>query len=105
MSKVKEDRGPRKLSSWSSDSILSNIKEDLVQRKFSFVRLSFRRLSSGRSIECVTDLDLRSKIIIFRSILTTFESGSIFGGSWGSIANWFEPKTKPPSENLACPNQ
>jgi hypothetical protein len=34
--------------------------------------------------------------------LTTFESSSIFGGSWGSIENWFEPKTEPPLENLAC---
>jgi hypothetical protein len=45
-----------------------------------------------RTTECVTDLDQRSKMIIFGSILTTFESSSIFGGSWGSIENWFEPK-------------
>jgi len=25
------------------------------------------------------------------------------GSSWGSIENWLEPKTKPPSGNLACP--
>jgi len=36
-------------------------------------------------------------MIIFGSILTTFESSRIFGGSWGSIENWLEPKTKPPS--------
>jgi hypothetical protein len=41
---------------------------------------------------------------IFGWILTTFESSSIFGGSWGSIENWLEPKAKPPSGNLACPN-
>jgi len=35
--------------------------------------------------ECVKDLDEQSKMIIFGSILTTFESSSIFGGSWGSI--------------------
>jgi hypothetical protein len=29
---------------------------------------------------------------------------SIFGGSWGSIENWLEPKTKPPAGNLACSN-
>jgi len=29
---------------------------------------------------------------------------SIFGGSWGSIEIWLEPKTKPPTGNLACPN-
>jgi len=43
-------------------------------------------------------------MIIFGSILTTLESSSIFGGSWGSIENWLEPKTKPPSINLDCPN-
>jgi len=42
-------------------------------------------------------------MIIFGSILTTFESSIIFGGSWGSIEYWLKPKTKPPSENLACP--
>jgi len=51
------------------------------------------------------DLDYQSQKIIFESILTTFESSSIFGGSWGSIENWLKPKTKqPPSENLACQN-
>ncbi len=32
------------------------------------------------STECVTDLDLQSEMIIFGSILTTFESSRIFGG-------------------------
>jgi len=40
-------------------------------------------------------------MIIFGWILTTFESSNIFGGSWGSIKNWLEPKTEPPSGNLA----
>jgi len=43
-------------------------------------------------------------MIIFGSILTTFESIRIFGGSWDSIENWLEPKTKPPWGNLAGPN-
>jgi len=43
-------------------------------------------------------------MIIFGSILTTFELSSIFGGSWGRIENCLEPKTKPPSGNIACPN-
>jgi len=43
-------------------------------------------------------------MIIFVSIVTTFESSSIFGDSWGSIEIWLKPNTKPPSENLACPN-
>jgi len=43
-------------------------------------------------------------MIIIGSILTTFDSRSIFGGSWGSTEDWLEPKTKPPSGNLACPN-
>jgi len=29
----------------------------------------------------------------------------IFRGSWGSSVNWLEPKAKPQSANLACPNQ
>jgi len=43
-------------------------------------------------------------MIIFVWILATFESLNIFGGSWGSIENWLEPKTKPPWGNLACQN-
>jgi len=43
-------------------------------------------------------------MIIFWLILTTFESSSIFGGNWGSIENWLEPKNKTPLVNLACPN-
>jgi hypothetical protein len=55
--------------------------------------------------ECVTDLDYQSKMINIGLILTTFESSSNFGGSRGSIENWLEPKTEPPSSNLACQNQ
>jgi len=33
-------------------------------------------------------------------ILTTFQLGSIFGGSWGNIENWHKPKTKPPQARL-----
>jgi len=54
--------------------------------------------------ECVADLDYQSEMIIFGSILTTFQSRIIFGGRWGSIENWLEPKTEPPLGNLACPN-
>jgi len=43
-------------------------------------------------------------MIIFGSILTTFESSSIFGGSWGNIENCFEPKTEPPMGKLGVPN-
>jgi len=43
-------------------------------------------------------------MIILGSILTTFESSSIFEGSWGSIKNWLEPKIEPASGNLACQN-
>jgi len=42
-------------------------------------------------------------MIIFGSILTAFELSSIFGGCWGSIENWLEPKIKPSMGNLACP--
>ncbi len=37
--------------------------------------------------------------------LTTFKSSNIFRGSWGSSENWIEPKTKPPSGNIACPDR
>jgi hypothetical protein len=43
-------------------------------------------------------------MIIFGSILNTFESSRILTGSWGSIENCPEPKTKPPLVNLARPN-
>jgi len=44
-------------------------------------------------------------MIILGLILTTFESSSIFGGSWGSIENRINPKTEPPLGYLVCPNQ
>jgi hypothetical protein len=34
----------------------------------------------------------------------SFETRSIFGGSWGSIENYLKSETKSPMENLACPN-
>ena len=40
------------------------------------------------STECVMDLDLRLVMIIFESILTTFEASVIFLGSWGGSKNW-----------------
>jgi hypothetical protein len=43
-------------------------------------------------------------MIIFGSILTTFELSIIFEGCWGSIENWLKPKIEPTSGNLACPN-
>jgi len=43
-------------------------------------------------------------MIIFGSILTTFDSSSILVSSWGKIETWLEPKTEPPSGNLAGPN-
>jgi len=33
-----------------------------------------------------------------------FKIEHLFWGSWGSIKNLLEPKTKTPLENLACPN-
>ncbi len=36
--------------------------------------------------------------------MTSFKLSILFGGSWGRTENWLEPKTKPSSENLACPN-
>ncbi len=34
-------------------------------------------------------------MIIFESILTTFEASFIFWASWGSIENWLKLKIKP----------
>jgi len=48
---------------------------------------------TSTSTERITDLDLRSKMIIFGLILTTFKFSIIFRGSWGSIENWLEHKT------------
>jgi hypothetical protein len=56
-------------------------------------------LESGAPTECVTDLDLQIEMVIIGSILTTFDSSGIFGGSQGSIENWLEPKNKTPSGN------
>ena len=43
----------------------------------------------------VMDLAQRINIIIFKSLLTTFEASIIFLGNWGSSKNWLKPKTKP----------
>ncbi len=43
-------------------------------------------------------------MIIFESILTTFEASFIFWASWGSIENWLELKIEPPLANLASLN-
>ena len=37
------------------------------------------------------DLDSRLEMIIFKSILTTFEASTIFWGSWGSSGNQLKP--------------
>jgi len=49
---------------------------------------------------CVAYLDKPSEILFW----PLFNQAVFFWGSWGSIENWFELKTKPPSGNLACPN-
>ncbi len=42
-------------------------------------------------------------MIVFGSVLTTFELSSIFGGSWGSTGNWLNPKTESPSaKSVKC---
>ena len=46
------------------------------------------RSTSLEYTECVTDLDLRLKMIIFELNLTTFEASTIF---WGSSENQLEP--------------
>ncbi len=43
-------------------------------------------------------------LLIFGSILTTFDASFIFWGSWGSIKNWLELKIEPSLANLACLN-
>ena len=40
------------------------------------------------SKKCVRDLDLQSEMIIFESLLTTFEAIIISLDSWGSRKNW-----------------
>ena len=53
------------------------------------------RARESDATECVVDLHSLSEIIIFNSILTTFEASAIIWGSWGSCWNMLEPKTKP----------
>jgi hypothetical protein len=66
--------------------------------------LLFENLFGSSNSECVTDLDYRGEMIIFKSDLTTFKLSVIFLGSWDSSENWPKPEIKPTSENLACPN-
>ncbi len=57
---------------------------------FYHAKLAFLYFLLYRALEYVTDLDERSGMIIFGSILTTFEPSiwaQVFGGSWGSIEN------------------
>jgi len=44
------------------------------------------------STECGTDVDEQSEMIVFESILTTFELSIVFKGSWGTSEYWLEPK-------------
>ena len=37
--------------------------------------------------KCVTDLDLRSEMIFFESLFTTFKGTTNFGGTWDSSKN------------------
>ena len=45
-------------------------------------------------IECVTDLELQTEIIIFESLLTTFKASSIFETDGTVTKNCLELKTK-----------
>ncbi len=44
--------------------------------------------------KCVTDLDKKSKMILFQSILTTFEASVLFLRHLGSGKNWLKPKNQ-----------
>jgi len=57
------------------------------------IKVVFGALKRAFCTMCVTDLGWRCDLIIFGSILTTFES-NIFWGSWVSIKIWLQPKTK-----------
>ena len=50
--------------------------------------LLFSYMNSSQPTECVTDLDYQSKMIIFESVLTTFESSVILWVSKGCSENW-----------------
>jgi len=43
-------------------------------------------------------------MIIFGSILTTFELSSFLEAAGAVLKNWLKPKTEPPSGDLAWPN-
>jgi hypothetical protein len=56
---------------------------------------------SHTSIVCFIDLDQGGKMIIFKSILTTFIESVIFRGCWFSSKNCLKLKIEPPQANLA----
>jgi hypothetical protein len=65
---------------------------------------NYYRVCQGFTVSFM-DLDLGSKVIIFESILSPFESSFIFWDSWDSSKNWLVVNIEPPLENLACQNQ
>ncbi len=67
-----------------------------------WTRLPFGcRIMKGYSVSRIKINEARW---LFSSRLWPSKPSIIFRGSWGSIENWHEPKAKPPSGNLACPN-
>ncbi len=66
-----------------------------LQQSFRWIEEDFVLVSIILATECVTDLDDQSDMIIFESLLTTFEAIFIVWGSWAICKNWLELKTKP----------
>jgi len=73
---------------------------------------SMNCLASSRAVKYESILaaqpaygEFQGEMIIFESILTTFEVSFIFWASWGSIENWLELKIEPPLANLAFLNR
>ena len=67
----------------------------LAQVFFHFVRFPTfyfkKNMNHEETTECVPDSDSEIEVIIFESILTTFEASRIFWGSWDSSGDWLEP--------------
>jgi len=73
-------------------------------RRVAKTTLRMREILSAKFYNCVTDLDSRSEMIIFESILSTFELSVIFWSSRGNSENRLEPKIETPLANFASTN-
>jgi len=56
----------------------------------------FKKFENPKSYRVCHGFRLMKRDNYFWSILTVFELSIIFGGSYGNIENWLDPKIEPP---------